>query len=264
MIETKFTDDELYCMTLKDFKIIKKIGDGSIGNIYKAEYKDNIYALKFIYPKYTKTVYRGLLLSKDLHHPNLMKFYGHFVDIIDNERYIITILEYIEGSDLHTIYSTKSNLYIRTVLPTIITQVGNGLKYIHSLGIIHRDIKLENIVVTNNNQVKIIDYDFMIKIGDSIDRCGTPYYVSPETIEGVWIDSKSDIWSLGVVIYCILVGDYPFDGDTDEELFDNICFNSVDTTKLPKKYKILVSNMLEKNPIKRIGLDEVLEMVKDL
>ncbi len=261
-----FTDVEIYCMKLDKFKLIKELGKGSIGRIYMAEYiqTGRIYALKFIKSKYGKYVINGLKVSTSFDHPNLMKFYGYFLQNHKGELYIISIIEYIEGLDLHQIYKKRSISYIYTILPTVFCQVISGLQYIHSLGVIHRDIKLENIIVNRNNMVKIIDYDFLVQIGDNIDYSGTPFYIAPEIIQGLHTSEKADIWSLGVTIYTILVGDYPFDSENDLELFMKIENNNLNEYLIPRPYRTLIKGMLEKDPNKRISLADSFKLLKRL
>jgi serine/threonine protein kinase len=256
-----FTDIEIYCMKIDNFKIIKEIGEGSTGKIYMAEYikTGDIYALKIMKATHIENVTRSLKLSSDFNHPNLMKYYGYFFQKYYDKLYIICILEYIEGKDLHQLYRRSIS---DINLPEIICHVISGLQYIHDLGIIHRDIKLENIIVTNKGDVKIIDYDFLIKIGEDIDICGTPYYIAPEVIEGININEKSDIWSLGVAIYLILVGDYPFDAENSTDLFVKITKNKFHEYLIPDSYRLLLKAMLEKDPNKRISLADIITILK--
>ena len=151
-----FDSYELYCMSLEDFEILEKLGSGSIGTIMLAEYKNNgrLYVLKFVDPEYTDFIQEGLDICENIKHPNLVRCYGYFKDLLENNVTVI-VMEFIQGYDLYYMHvdNHKYNL------DQVIVQLVHGLKYLHGLGYIHRDIKLENIVMDLKGNIKIIDYD---------------------------------------------------------------------------------------------------------
>jgi len=254
-------------LTLKDFELIGKIGEGSIGAIFKAKYIQNksIYALKIIKNiKNIKDRIEGLELSKKFNHPNVIRSYGYFIDEYKGKLCIISVLEYIEGTDLYDI-SITAHRNVRNKLSHIILQLVYGLNYIHSFNVVHRDIKLENIMLTKNDNIKIIDFDFIIKEKDNtgVNICGTPYYIAPEILKNNMGGKPCDIWALGVVIYVLLTNFYPFEEEGLEDLYNSILNDAIDLKYIPNIYKNLISGTLEKDPRKRYTLKEMIINLKE-
>jgi serine/threonine protein kinase len=147
-----------------------------------------------------------------------------------------------------------------------------GLKYIHSKNIVHRDIKLDNILIDLSNTIKICDFGVskVLKSPDEImyDQCGTPAYIAPEVFGNSGYKGFScDIWSLGVTLYYMLEGEQPFKGRSIEELKKNICSKNYQNIELiSKEAEDLLDKMLTLNPEERITLDEILKhkWIKDV
>ncbi len=262
-----FTDTELYCMSMEKFNLIEKLGKGSIGTVQLAEYIPNgrLYALKIIKYKHAKTVMDGLNIAKNLLHENLVRCYGHFTQKYNGENCIISIMEFIQGEDLHTTYTTCNHKYIMKIFPVILPQIIAGIDYIHKKGSVHRDIKLENIMITSELKVKILDYDFLIRIDMINDSniCGTPYYVSPEILDdNNNVDHRTDLWSLGVALHILLTGTYPFDGDDKKELYDNITLTEPYFFKIPVNYREIIMGLLEKDVQHRLTLTQISTILK--
>jgi len=259
---------------LNQFKLIKIIGEGELGVVYMAEYINNkkLYALKFIKVTKVETVEPGLYLSKTFDHPNLVKSYGFFLENYNDQLCIVSILEYIEGTNLLEICLARDRKDIINLVPIILPQIISGLKYIHDKNLIHRDIKFENIILINNSDndnndninIKIVDYDFLTHEDNATKPCGTPYYIAPEMMYKDKVDHNVDIWSLGVIIYAMLTDEFPFEGDTNQDLFQNISTQPLYTVLIPSEYYSIVTGMLEKIPYRRKTLDSVLEDLKKI
>jgi len=262
-----FTESELKSIQLDDFTIIRKLGKGSIGKVYLARYNktQQLFALKFVIFSSQATMIEGMAKSLKFRHPNLSRVYGYFRDYYKNKEYSISILEYLNGVDLFDLLMDFPERVLLN-LDKIIMCTIDALEYIHGQGYVHRDIKLENIILTHDDNVKIIDYDFLISTNSllSATTCGTPYYVSPEVLNSTYVDCRSDYWSLGVVIYLIVTGYYPFDGDTHHELFIAITMDSPDLSIIQShsKYFNIVEGLLRKNPAERIDASQIRTILK--
>lgn len=145
----------------------------------------------------------------------------------------------------------------------IFKQIVEGISYCHSNNIIHRDIKLENILLDEQKNVKIIDFGFAICATDTMKLkifCGTPQYMSPEIVSKVeYVGQKSDIWSLGILLYCMLCGRFPFKGYNDQELFRAIKRGRYDLPPyLTTESQALLRFILQQNPPDRPTTEEIL------
>ena len=212
--------------TISHYKILEKLGEGGMGVVYKAQDTklDRLVALKFL-PQHlaasvenTARFIREAKAASSLNHPNILTIYDF--DEVDGMKFIV--MEYVEGHELKNIVGAYRNtpLPIEKILYTAI-QIAEGLKAAHSKGIVHRDIKSENIMVTNDGRVKIMDFGLaqFLNTGADFTRTGrvvgTAHYMSPEQIEGKHVDERSDIFSFGVLLYEMLTRTLPFSADYD-------------------------------------------------
>ena len=165
------------------------------------------------------TVRREIEVMRICQHPNIVSI----IDTFENSDYIYIVLELLKGEDLF-FYLSKRNFEIKeNRARSLIHLITTALYYIHSYGIIHRDIKLENILMTNSSdfgEPKLIDFGFSKMIGPN-EYCSEPFgtlgYAAPEVLSGKPYDKRADVWSLGVVLFMILAGCAPFDGESDKE-----------------------------------------------
>lgn len=262
-MDWSFNEYELYCMSLNKFNIIEQLGEGSFGNVHLAEYKPNgrLYALKFVKRRDKALIFNGLKLSVRVKHHNLIQCYGYFNEKLNDKRYIISILEFFQGRDMYDVIFDNLTYDIKTIL----LQLVDGLSYLHDHGYVHRDVKLENIIINNNDRVKLVDYDFLMKIGSAnLYICGTSYYISPEILNGEIPDHRTDLWSLGVTIYTMLAGYYPFDGQDDLEICSKINTIEPNLIDIPSSYVLIVEGLLQKSPSKRISLEKVSTILKGI
>lgn len=263
-----FNDYELYCMTLSKFDIMEKLGKGSYGKVCLAEYIPNgrLYALKFIPYIHKNTVINGIELSMKIRHKNLIKCYGHFSERMDGNDYLIIILEFFQGRDLYDLIITDESGIKDSQIKSIAIQLVEAIKYLHQQRkFIHRDIKLENIMINDVGLIKIIDYDFLTEAEHpDTNPCGTPYYASPEILQGKTVDYRSDLWSLGVCLYIMVSEYYPFDADTKDELYDMIINTEPEYNDIPDKYIAVISGLLTKNRKNRTDFQPLSKLLKEL
>jgi serine/threonine protein kinase/tetratricopeptide (TPR) repeat protein len=206
--------------TISHYRILDKLGEGGMGVVYKAQdiKLDRVVAIKFL-PQHltTETVEKERFVheakaASALNHTNVTTIYE--IDEFEGQTFIV--MEYCEGETLRQVIE-KETLSIRKVLD-IAVQICEGLTIAHEKGIVHRDIKSDNIMLTPRGQVKIMDFGLAklkgaTKLTQSRSTLGTASYMSPEQAQREEVDHRSDIFSFGVVLYELLTGQLPFQGD---------------------------------------------------
>ena len=260
----------------KKYKPKKMLGSGSFGCVYEAKNTifGNTVAMKVIKKDKEneldeQEIRNEIDILKKLSHPIIVKIYEFYIS--ENHYYIIT--EYCKEGEL---FSYIKNKYTERQLAVLFYQVFSGLWYLHENKILHRDIKLENIMISGKEKdnstgeelfwVKIIDFGtakIFEKNKKEKDVVGSSYYIAPEVLKQNY-NEKCDTWSVGVILYMTLVGRAPFDGKDDEEIIKKI--NSVDYNKNEPRLvkhspevRDLVSKLLEKDTEKRYSAKEALE-----
>ena len=219
-------------MSLDEYVIGKQIGQGAYAVVRIGLHKptNKKVALK-IYKKYKleepnrrKSVKREIKLMEKMKHISIVQLF----EIIDTQKYVILIMEYVGGGSLHGYLKSKPKRRLEEWdAKRIFKQIIEGLKYCHSRCITHRDIKLENLLLDENSKLKIIDFCFSTCIPNDKKIkifCGTPSYMAPEIVmKTEYCGPPADIWAMGVLLFTILSGQFPYRGATDEELYDKIC-----------------------------------------
>ena len=244
----------------------KPLGGGNFGTVRKAyrreeKSKRQYYAIKSISKKNLnekdfEELVKEVDIISSLDHPNIIKFYETYHD----KYYFHLVMELCKGKDSFNQIVIIEKCEEKKVV-SLITKVLLAIAHCHSRGITHRDLKPENILFENDEpdaEIKIIDFGLSSKYAKD-ERMhsvlGTPYYVAPEVLKGNY-NEKCDVWSIGAMTYLLLCGQYPFNGNSDKEIFDNILysninFNSPKWNKISNNAKSFVKLCLEKNPDKR-------------
>ncbi|MDH5769035.1 MAG: serine/threonine protein kinase, partial [Nitrospirota bacterium] len=204
------------------YEIIEELGKGGMGRVYRVEdtkLKQEI-ALKLIKPeiaKDKKTIERfrnELKLAREIAHRNVCRMY----DLNEEKGTHYITMEYVRGEDLRSSIRRFGQLPIGKSI-SIIKQICEGLAEAHRLGVVHRDLKSNNIMIDKEGNVRIMDFGIARSLeakgitGAGV-MIGTPEYMSPEQVEGKEVDQRSDIYSLGIILYEMVTGKVPFEGDT--------------------------------------------------
>ena len=252
------------------YEVMKKIGEGSFGKIYKVKNKQSgdIRAMKQItkskIPNIEKFQNEIKILAM-VDHPNIVRLF----EVIEDDKYFNLLQELCTGGELaKKIQTTQLK---EKEIAKIFNQIMSAVAYCHDKGIVHRDLKLENILFASENPdapVKIIDFGFSVLLGKNDmnkdknkdndlkkygfkrmkSKVGTLYYISPEIIKGNY-DEKCDIWACGVILFILLGGYPPFNGPSDKEVYNIITqikydFNQPTWKNVSKYAKELIRNML--------------------
>ena len=246
------------------YRIIEEIGAGGMGTVFKAmdtEINEKV-AIKILRPEISadpRTIERfrnELKITRNISHRNICRMY-HLGR--DKDTYYI-VMEYVSGENLNSLVRRTRQLTVGTAV-SIAAQIAEGLAEAHKLGIIHRDLKPHNVMIDKEGRVKIMDFGIARSVhvkGFTSDAAimGTPEYISPEQIEGDEADARSDIYALGLILFEMITGRAPFEGDTPLSVY----YKHVNTppphprllnAQVPEKLNRLILRCLEKNPAKR-------------
>lgn len=217
MVNTNGDDKERDELIVGRYRIIQSIGHGGLGRVYLAQ--DKVFERHVV----LKTVElsddraQALLLRESrllagLDHPTLARVY----DTVIHNGVVYLILEYIEGQPLSSIQ--KSGPLSHNHFMDIYTQIGRALEFLHARGVLHRDLKPQNVLISPNGNVKIVDFGLAVALDerDSLTQqgtvVGTPAYMSPEVVRGVQVGPQADIFSLGIMMFESLTGENPYQG----------------------------------------------------
>jgi adenylate cyclase len=267
--------------TISHYKILEKLGEGGMGIVYKAQDTrlDRFVAIKALSAHLSSSeVNKSRLIQEAkataaLNHTNILNVF----DIGETDGNLFIVMEFIQGHTLRShIKGLKSSggVPIRTALDWTL-QIAQGLKAAHTLNIVHRDIKPENIMITPDNQIKIMDFGLAkLKGSSALTRTGTSLgtlsYMSPEQAQGIATDHRTDIWSLGVVFYEMITGELPFAAEHEAALIylitqENPPVPSAFDRRIPHQIDVATMKMLDKSREHRFqSMDELIQTIEHL
>lgn len=259
------------------YQIIEELGRGGMGVVYKADdtkLKRTV-ALKFLpselthIPDIKDRFMREAQAAAALDHPNICTVYEFY----EAEEKSFISMAYVEGQSLKK--KIESGPLELDEALRIASQVAEGLHKAHKKGVVHRDIKSANIMVTEENQAKIMDFGLAKMIGGNLitkeaSTMGTVAYMSPEQARGQAVDNRTDIWSFGIVLYEILTGQLPFKGEHEQSIIFSILHDKPEKMSclrigISSELEQVVDTALAKNPEERYQhIDEMLEDLKSI
>jgi len=210
-------------------------------------------------------VYKEIQILKKLKHKNIVKL----IEVISTEKQILIVQELIEGISLREYYNNEIrnqkgiSIHKENIFRIIFKQIFEAMDYLHKQGMAHRDIKLENILIKKNYEIKIIDFGFgMYNPENKLQKffCGTPNYMPPEIAEKKpYIGQLADMWSLGILVYKIFCADFPFKGKDEKELYKAIKTGKFTMASYTPDYaRKIICSLIVINPNKRMTCEDVL------
>jgi serine/threonine-protein kinase len=249
--------------TFGQYRLVTQIGSGGMGNVYKAidttlqrEVAIKVLSAKIVGDPSVLERFRSEAVTLGrLSHPNIASVYS----FIESGGEYLLVMELVSGTNLEELVQRDGPLSPKRACQ-LISQALLGLQHAHAKGVVHRDIKPSNLMVTEEGVVKLMDFGIAKtaeapKLTREGKAPGTPEYMSPEQIQGLALDARSDLYSMGVVLFELLTGELPFHGDTDYELMRAHIETVVPSLKLPSSSGIeldrILQKALSKSPAKR-------------
>jgi serine/threonine-protein kinase len=257
----------------KRYQVIEKLGTGGMGHVYRVTDKTlgEEIALKLIRPEIAEEkeplerFKTELKLAREVVHKNVARMF----DFNEEDHVPYITMEYVRGEDLKRLLRKVGHLFAGQAIP-IACQICEGLAEAHKLGIVHRDLKPQNIMIDEDGQAKIMDFGLarLLRTGEDKKRHetgGTPAYMSPEQVRGERLDGRSDLYSMGVLLYEMLTGTLPFEGKSVRELAQkHLAEPPIDPCELNPGISAglsqVVMKCLEKDPEKRFQSAEEVQV----
>ena len=256
--------------TIKRYKKIRLLGKGGFARCYELfDPETNHSSAAKIIPKKNLIKSRAkqkliseIKIHKSINHENIVKFEHYFED----SEYIYILIELCHNHTLHELLKRRKKL-TELEVQYYILQLVKALQYLHSLKIIHRDLKLANLFLSEKMELKLGDFGLATTLNFDGERkrslCGTPNYIAPEILDGKTGHSyEVDIWSIGIIIYILLIGKPPFETNNVKETYKRIRLRNYSfpqNAKISEPAKDLIQNILVLEPHRRPTLDEILK-----
>lgn len=259
-------------MSITNFEVLSKIGEGSYSTVFKVKrVSDNqIYALKKVRlqrlkEKEKRNALNEIRILASVHHPNIISYKEAFFD--EESQSLCLVMEFASNGDLYQRimqYQKKGVYMSESFIWKLLIELTKGLKALHDLNILHRDLKSANVFLGNSEEVKLGDMNVSKVSKECImhTQTGTPYYASPEVWKDIPYDSKSDMWSLGCVVYEAACLKPPFRADDMESLYRRIIKG--DYPPIPKSFSTdlqsVLTSLLKVNPSSRLSCSQILSL----
>ncbi|XP_007441812.1 serine/threonine-protein kinase PLK4 [Python bivittatus] len=253
---------------IEDFKVGNLLGKGSFAGVYRAvSLKTGLeVAVKMIDKKamhkagMVQRVQNEVKIHCQLKHPSILELYNYFED----SNYVYLILEMCHNGEMSRYLKNRRNIFSEEEVRNFMHQIITGMLYLHSHGILHRDLTLSNLLLTNNMNIKIADFGLATQLKMPHEKhytmCGTPNYISPEIATRSAHGLESDVWSLGCMFFTLLAGKPPFDTDTVKNTLSKVVLADYEMPVfLSREAQDLIHQLLRKNPADRLSLSAVLD-----
>uniref|UniRef100_Q64702-2 Isoform 2 of Serine/threonine-protein kinase PLK4 n=1 Tax=Mus musculus TaxID=10090 RepID=Q64702-2 len=253
---------------IEDFKVGNLLGKGSFAGVYRAEsiHTGLEVAIKMIDKKamykagMVQRVQNEVKIHCQLKHPSVLELYNYFED----NNYVYLVLEMCHNGEMNRYLKNRMKPFSEREARHFMHQIITGMLYLHSHGILHRDLTLSNILLTRNMNIKIADFGLATQLNMPHEKhytlCGTPNYISPEIATRSAHGLESDIWSLGCMFYTLLIGRPPFDTDTVKNTLNKVVLADYEMPAfLSREAQDLIHQLLRRNPADRLSLSSVLD-----
>ncbi|QDS72884.1 hypothetical protein FKW77_007581 [Venturia effusa] len=245
-----------------NYTLGRMIGKGSFGKVYLASHKltnGSKVVLKSA-QKHDSNLAREIHHHRQFNHPHIARLY----EVIVTESLVWLVLEYCSGDELYN-HLLKTGPMEEKAVQKIFTQLVGSVSYVHQKQCVHRDLKLENILLDKNGNVKLVDFGFTREYEGKSSYlqtwCGTVCYSAPEMLKGEkYAGEKVDVWSLGIILYALLCGELPFDEDDEDVTKQRILKEDPKyPDHIPLQAKDLITTLLSKRPLLRPSLADILQ-----
>ncbi|XP_035909241.1 serine/threonine-protein kinase PLK4 isoform X2 [Anopheles stephensi] len=252
---------------IEDYAVYEVLGKGGFGCVYKARclLTGCFVAIKMINKQrmhasgMANRVRQEVAIHSKLKHPSILELYTFFEDF----EHVYLVLELAENGELQQFLRERNMPFSEYEAALILRRVVDGLLYLHTHQILHRDISLSNLLITKDMNIKIADFGLATELMQPDEKhhtlCGTPNYISPEVASRASHGLPADVWGLGCMLYTLLVGKPPFDTDGVKSTLARVVLSNYSLpTHLSSDVSDLIERLLKKNPTERIKLEEVL------
>eukprot|EP00826_Nyctotherus_ovalis_P002229 TRINITY_DN10427_c0_g1_i1.p1 TRINITY_DN10427_c0_g1~~TRINITY_DN10427_c0_g1_i1.p1 ORF type:complete len:403 (-),score=69.35 TRINITY_DN10427_c0_g1_i1:12-1220(-) len=252
---------------LDDYQVLAELGKGGFGTVYQAKHKYSgecraikiVKGVQFASVEELSKLFQEVKVMSALNHEGIVKFYGSF----SYHARIVIIMEYIHGKTLANWLASHNKKYIpELAAKPLFKQLIEVIAYCHSQKYVHRDLKLDNIMIFEGSRIKLIDFGVARKYNE-VSKSGTLIYSPPEIVCNSYLktDPAIDMWALGIILYKLLLGRFPFEGATQDEIKDQIINRDIDGdehSEISDECWDVIRSLLKKDRDLRIQLPELL------